>query len=511
MGERGRVGRLCAAVALQLGSMWATGVFWYFRTSDPAADALPIAGLLVMCAALLGLALFSAGSTTLGRHIRTCNTVAVVVAPCCALVVLAGGGFAHNEPVGLALACLCCIASWACNAFSLLSCAASLTSLRLPARVAVVTCAAVCAVAPRSLARMAVAAGQGVLLFVGAMAMCALACLLARKESCELLERLSQADEAPADVQLTQPATFLPFNHRLYLLLGVFGFSAGMSFYFGIDADYANASALSIAPLALVALVGFKVRKRVNLDALHIASFVIAAGAFLSIGFVWNESIIVSGALFGAAEACFYVLMFTLLAAIAQRNAQNAAVVFGWGLGLFVLGWGVCGAAFNCLAHIFIYQVPFLVFPLAWAFIAFNAWFLYGFSLDEAVAGIEEAREVVVPAPRRGLWVGDLGHDAGGGDSGGEGSAGADERRCDPPSLEAQVARIAGQAGLTEREREIFELLARGRNARYLQEQFDISRNTAKTHIAHVYTKLGVHSQQELIDLLEPGASPSKG
>ncbi len=28
-----------------------------------------------------------------------------------------------------------------------------------------------------------------------------------------------------------------------------------------------------------------------------------------------------------------------------------------------------------------------------------------------------------------------------------------------------------------------------------------ISRNTAKTHIKHIYSKLGVHSHQELIDL----------
>ncbi len=43
----------------------------------------------------------------------------------------------------------------------------------------------------------------------------------------------------------------------------------------------------------------------------------------------------------------------------------------------------------------------------------------------------------------------------------------------------------------------------RGRNARYLQDQLSITRNTAKSHIAHIYVKLGVHSQQELIDLVE--------
>jgi len=30
-----------------------------------------------------------------------------------------------------------------------------------------------------------------------------------------------------------------------------------------------------------------------------------------------------------------------------------------------------------------------------------------------------------------------------------------------------------------------------------------LSRNTVKTHVQNIYAKLGVHSQQELIDLVE--------
>ena len=526
MGKNRQAVRLGAALALELCSMWGTGMFWYFRTSQAADDMLPLAGLVALCAALLGLAVASTSSAALGRHAATCSTVTCILAPCCGLVVLAGGGFTANEPVGLCLALACCVVSWMCNAYSLLACAGSLTRLDLPTRLAVTACAAVVAVLPRGLARLVIYAGQGVILFLCAMVLCAAACLLARRESVGLFERCAQADEAPADLQMTQPATFLPFNHRLYLLVGVFGFSAGMSFFFGIDADYPTTSVVSVVPLLLIAVLGIKVRRHLDLDALLIVAFVIAAGAFLSIGFVWNESIIISGALFGAAEACFYVLMFTLLAAIAQRNERNAAVVFGWGLGLFVLGWGVCGFGFNVLAHLFISEVPLLVFPLAWAFIAFNAWFLHGFSVEAAVAGIEAAHEVVAPQARGAQEAGR---------SGGTGAADAASptgaAMTDPTNLgrltsmsamavetptkqpasasdllEARLSNLAGQAGLTGREREVFELLARGRNAHYLQEQLGISRNTAKTHIAHIYAKLGIHSQQELIDLLDANA-----
>lgn len=46
-------------------------------------------------------------------------------------------------------------------------------------------------------------------------------------------------------------------------------------------------------------------------------------------------------------------------------------------------------------------------------------------------------------------------------------------------------------------------MLARGRNGQYVMDHYVISRNTVKSHVKHIYAKLGVHSQQELIDLVE--------
>ncbi|MFQ9179387.1 MAG: response regulator transcription factor [Eggerthella lenta] len=58
-------------------------------------------------------------------------------------------------------------------------------------------------------------------------------------------------------------------------------------------------------------------------------------------------------------------------------------------------------------------------------------------------------------------------------------------------------------AGLTDREQEIFEYLARRRNVRFIQDELTVSYNTVKTHVSHIYAKLDVHSHQELIDLVE--------
>lgn len=70
-------------------------------------------------------------------------------------------------------------------------------------------------------------------------------------------------------------------------------------------------------------------------------------------------------------------------------------------------------------------------------------------------------------------------------------------------SWEARCAAIAHEHGLTPRETDMLEQLARGRDLAFMEEKFVLSRNTVKMHIKHVYEKLDVHSKQEVIDLVE--------
>jgi DNA-binding CsgD family transcriptional regulator len=62
---------------------------------------------------------------------------------------------------------------------------------------------------------------------------------------------------------------------------------------------------------------------------------------------------------------------------------------------------------------------------------------------------------------------------------------------------------LAGKNGLTSRETEVFLLLAKGRNNEVISRELVISQHTSKTHIYHIYKKLGVGTQQELIDHVE--------
>lgn len=70
-------------------------------------------------------------------------------------------------------------------------------------------------------------------------------------------------------------------------------------------------------------------------------------------------------------------------------------------------------------------------------------------------------------------------------------------------TMELACSEIAQAGGLSAREAEVFSYLAQGRSQPYIQDMLTLSKNTVATHARHIYQKLGVHSKQELIDLVE--------
>ncbi|MCL1798916.1 MAG: helix-turn-helix transcriptional regulator [Eggerthellaceae bacterium] len=68
---------------------------------------------------------------------------------------------------------------------------------------------------------------------------------------------------------------------------------------------------------------------------------------------------------------------------------------------------------------------------------------------------------------------------------------------------DAAVEQLAVEKSLTPREGEIFAMMARGRNRKIISAELVISEETTKSHINGLYRKLGIHSQQELLTLVE--------
>ena len=80
--------------------------------------------------------------------------------------------------------------------------------------------------------------------------------------------------------------------------------------------------------------------------------------------------------------------------------------------------------------------------------------------------------------------------------------ASSEESAGNEDDLGLRIRELAGSYGLTPRETEVFDLLARGRSIPYVRDALFISKETAATHAKHIYAKLEVHSRQELIDLV---------
>jgi DNA-binding CsgD family transcriptional regulator len=67
----------------------------------------------------------------------------------------------------------------------------------------------------------------------------------------------------------------------------------------------------------------------------------------------------------------------------------------------------------------------------------------------------------------------------------------------------AACKRTGEKAKLSSREQEILELLAMGRGNENMARKLSVSLNTVRTHTHNIYSKLDVHSREELIELIE--------
>lgn len=66
--------------------------------------------------------------------------------------------------------------------------------------------------------------------------------------------------------------------------------------------------------------------------------------------------------------------------------------------------------------------------------------------------------------------------------------------------LVSRCNQIAREHRLSSREQEVFLLLVEGQDVAGIEKRLFIANGTAKSHVQHIYKKVGVHSKQELLD-----------
>lgn len=285
---------------------------------------------------------------------------------------------------------------------------------------------------------------------------------------------------SPADLSITRPTSFLSPFSALLICLFIFRVTFGFSLRFDEAFGVPRSSLLSAIPAIIVVVYLFVSKRKLPTDRLvQISSLFIIAGLLLALK---ENAAYSTGAvlLLSAGNALFDMASNVVLIAIASRNYLGALSVLAWGHGLCGIG-SIVGAACGVFSNramvetgpLFSAEIGFFIPAIILlAFVAYILIGLKGFSFQATVEGV--------------MPVGQ--------------SAAADTGAED---FEARCRAIASDHNLTPREEEVFIMLARGRNREFIEKELVVSRNTVKAHVKHIYSKLNIHSHQELIDLVE--------
>ena len=181
-----------------------------------------------------------------------------------------------------------------------------------------------------------------------------------------------------------------------------------------------------------------------------------------------------------AAEYFSHVLMWVVLMASVQEVGRPAYFLSGAALapyGAFSLGWIVLLET-NQAASMFVALAISYVLIIA---VAVHPRLLYERRQRNMVSS-EDLNEYTIegepeiPVESNGVAVVDV-----------------VRRRC---------ALLGRQYRLSQRETQVLALLAQGRSRPAIQRELVLSEGTIKTHIAHIYEKMGVGSHQEVLDIV---------
>ncbi len=283
-----------------------------------------------------------------------------------------------------------------------------------------------------------------------------------REEDCE-----------PSVLSVVQPSSMLPFSHKTFVTILLFSLTFGYSLTFRSTNGTPAISTAAGMLLLIVLAIMLTEKSRCNFDSLYkVSALMILLGLLVSL--VPHVPDTSANVLLRSGSECFQALVWCLLAAIGRRNVYTAIPMIAWGNSV-LQGGMLCGTTLGHFVNDAYVRnpdlLPAITSAIVFVFVAYQMLALNGFSFDAAIRGIQQPESVVVT-----------------------------DRAVE---FEQVCAAIGQQHELTQRENEIFLLMAKGRNNRFIQEELCLTHNTVKTHIMHIYAKLGVHSHQELIDLVE--------
>lgn len=387
-------------------------------------------------------------------------------------------------PAGVAVGLVVRLIGFLLGAYTLgiaLSCVGDMRVVAIVASLAVLAATFVAAFAPAPGFRVSVALDA-------VLTLCTLA--LTWRAAEPILARTAKAPGGSLQA-LASPRSFLLPNNQLFVLILIFSIAVGFGSSLRSVAFVPQTSRLGIVVLTGVVawfLLRPAGRGREREDTLFTASALLVVAGFLAtplegLGAGVANSLLYDGRL------SFGILSWTTLAALCARNPDGAVMALACselasGAGA-LLGTGL-GNLCNVLLGVYPEAAAIMMSAAVLALFAYVLDGLRGFSFAGTIRGVEPPAPLPLPeeliVPLRG------------------------------ESLDTACDKLAVERSLTNREREVLGMLARGHNGYHVRDELSLSYNTVKTYVKRIYQKLDVHSQQELIDLVEnraeEGATP---
>ena len=329
--------------------------------------------------------------------------------------------------------------------------------------------------------------------------------LFIRHDARAILESVHDST-APNVLNITSPSSYVSFSSLAFVSILLFNIACGFALGGASSASSVAGALISFIPVT-IALVVVVARGSISTDALYRWSMLLVFAGLLTTplllfgGLLTTPLLLFGGAdpfnmqahgtLLSAGSDLFNVLMYCFIAAVGARNKLGAVSVSASFLATQWLGIGIGAPVAQFVNEISTSNATvaaWITMAITFAFVAYNYVGMRNYSFAETIEGI-------TPAHTESLMENASGEEA-------EPAEGL-QQKSDDTAFETACAAVAEKHRLTARETEVFKLLARGRTSPVIQEKLVLSHNTVKTHVRHIYAKLDVHSQQELISMVE--------
>ena len=300
----------------------------------------------------------------------------------------------------------------------------------------------------------------------GLMAFCPLLGILFSPKDIERYFGNTYHGQTSDDFRITQPSTWLPLSNALFVSMIAMMAICG----FAIDLGTVNLKLTAAGVATVILLLSLLIKSKVcaNLDFLYRMSMICAI--FGSALLCCTQSVSSYAPLFfQVAYIILYTEAMVIFGKLGRAN-PTAALPIACIAGILLLAGFLAG---NYVASCIAFANPDIALGLSLMVVLFLIIYaLFGmknFDLIKTINGITAPQDAVVASTQ---------------------------------DIELLCERTAQRYNLTSRETEVLGYLARGRNRKIIERELFISSNTVKTHVSHIYSKIGCHDQQELIDVV---------